>query len=72
MAKSSIDSLPYLVKLILTIIPATGFIFQGINRILRGRFIVGILWLITGGVFGIGWVIDIITMVLSRDIKLLA
>jgi len=72
MAKSEIDRLPYLLKLVLTIIPATGFIFQGINRILRGKFIAGILWIITGGIFGIGWIIDIITMVFSKDIKLLA
>lgn len=47
-------------------------IWQGINRILRGRVIVGILWLITVGVFGIGWLIDIITVILKKDITVLS
>jgi len=71
MAKTEIDKLPYLIKLILTVIPATGFIFQGINRVLRGKLIYGILWIITGGLFAIGWIIDVITMVVNKDIKIL-
>jgi tryptophan-rich sensory protein len=68
--RSDIDKLPWLVKFILT------FFFdplvQGINRILRGRVIVGLLWIITCGIFGIGWLIDIITVLLYKDIKFLA
>ena len=70
MAKTAIDKLDWIVKLILTIF--FDFIVQGINRILRGRVIIGILWLITGGIFGIGWIIDIITMLLKKDITFLA
>jgi tryptophan-rich sensory protein len=68
--RSDIDKLPWLVKFILT------FFFdplvQGINRVLRGKVIIGILWIITCGIFGIGWLIDIITVLLYKDIKFLA
>jgi len=47
-------------------------IVQGINRILRGKAIIGILWIITGGIFGIGWIIDIITMLIHKKITFLA
>jgi hypothetical protein len=70
MAKTAIDSLGWLLVLILTIFLDP--IIQGINRILRGRVIIGILWIITGGVFGIGWIIDIVTMLVNRDITVLA
>jgi len=70
MAKSAIDSLDYIVKLILTIFFDP--IVQGINRILRGNAIIGLIWIITGGIFGIGWLIDIVTMVLKKDITFLA
>jgi len=70
MAKTAIDKLDWIVKFILT------FFFdplvQGINRILRGKVIIGILWLITCGIFGIGWLVDIITMIIKKDITFLA
>ena len=70
MAGTVIDSLGWLVNLILTIFLDP--IVQGINRILRGRIIIGLLWIITGGVFGIGWIIDIVTMLIHKDITFLA
>ena len=70
MGRTVIDQLDWIVKLILTIFFDP--IVQGINRILRGRVIIGLLWIITGGVFGIGWLIDIITMVINKDITFLA
>jgi len=70
MARTEIDKLDWIIKFILT------FFFdplvQGINRILRGKVIIGLLWIITGGVFGIGWLIDIITMLTKKDITFLA
>jgi hypothetical protein len=47
-------------------------LWQGINRILRGNLIIGVIWIITGGIFGIGWIIDIVTVVLRKDITFLA
>jgi tryptophan-rich sensory protein len=70
MAKTAIDKLGWLANLILTIF--FGPIVQGINRILRGRVIIGILWIITGGLFVIGWIIDIITVLIHKKITFLA
>jgi len=70
MARTEIDKLDWIVKFILT------FFFdplvQGINRILRGKVIIGLLWIVTIGIFGIGWLIDIITMLTKKDITFLA
>jgi tryptophan-rich sensory protein len=71
MAKSTeIDKLGWVVNVILTIFFDP--IIQGINRILRGRVIIGLLWIITVGIFGIGWLIDIITVILKKKITFLA
>jgi hypothetical protein len=68
--KTEIDKLGWEIVLILTIF--IGWLVQGINRILRGNLIIGVIWIVTGGLFTIGWIIDIICMVLYKDIKLLA
>ena len=70
MARTEIDKLGWGINILLTIFFDP--LVQGINRVLRGKPIIGILWIITGGVFGIGWVIDVITMLLNRDITFLA
>ncbi|MDR1419336.1 MAG: hypothetical protein LBI86_03095 [Treponema sp.] len=70
MAKTAIDSLGWGVNLILTIFFDP--LIQGINRILRGKIIIGIIWIITGGIFGIGWIVDIVTMIVNKDITVLA
>ena len=67
---TAIDKLDWIVKVILTIFLDP--IVQGINRILRGRVIIGLLWIITVGIFGIGWLIDIITVILKKKITFLA
>ena len=70
MAGTAIDSLGWGVNLILTIFLDP--LVQGINRVLRGKVIIGVLWIITGGIFGIGWLVDIITMIIHKDITFLA
>ena len=70
MSGTAIDSLGWPVCLILTIFFDP--LVQGINHILRGKLIIGIIWIITGGIFGIGWLIDIVTMILNKDITVLA
>jgi TM2 domain-containing membrane protein YozV len=70
MAKTAIDKLGWIVNIILTLFFDP--LVQGINRILRGRVIVGILWIITCGIFGIGWLIDIITIIVKKNITFLA
>lgn len=68
--KTAIDNLGWTVGLILTIFFDP--LVQGINRVLRGKLIMGIIWIITGGIFGIGWIIDIVTMITKKDISFLA
>jgi tryptophan-rich sensory protein len=70
MGRTIIDNLGWPVNLILTIF--FGPVFQGINRLLRGRLIIGVIWLLTGGLLGIGWIIDIITLLIQKDITFLA
>jgi TM2 domain-containing membrane protein YozV len=41
----------------------------GINRFSVGKVWTGILWLLTAGLFGIGWVVDIVQgAVLQKDV----
>ena len=68
--KTAIDNLGWLANLILTILFDP--LVQGINRILRGKVIIGVLWILTVGLFGIGWIIDIVTMIIHKDITFLA
>ena len=70
MAMTAIDQLGWIVNLLLTIFFDP--LIQGINRILRGRVIIGLLWIITIGILGIGWIIDIITVLLHKKITFLA
>jgi len=67
---TAIDKLGWLPNLLLTIFLDP--IAQGINRILRGKAIIGILWIVTGGLVGIGWIIDIVTMLIHKKITFLA
>ena len=41
----------------------------GIHRFYCGKYITGIIWFLTGGLFGIGWFIDIflIPFMVSED-----
>lgn len=66
----AIDGMPLVIKLLLAIFLDP--IIYGIYRIAKGRILVGIIWIITGGLFGIGWIIDIITLVTSEKITFLA
>ncbi len=38
----------------------------GIHRFLAGKIGTGIIWLCTGGLFGIGWIYDIIMVALGK------
>lgn len=58
------DKLNMIIKLILTFF--FGWIIGAIYRILKGRIIWGIIWLLTGGLFGIGIIIDLVTVIMHN------
>ena len=71
MAKSTkaYFGLPYLISLILAIIPFTSWILGIFVRFSRGNIIGGILNIPFGFIF---WVIDLVTMILKKDVTILA
>lgn len=58
--------LPWIAHLLLIIFLDP--IWAGIVRISRKHYVSGIVWIVTGGLFGIGWIIDIVTMAMHKDI----
>lgn len=73
--ESPIEKLPFVVNIILTVLLDP--IWQGVNRIMRNRndavmILVGVLWILTLGLFGVGWIFDIVTMAMYKEIRLLA
>ncbi len=63
--------LPWILNLILAIFPVTSWILGGITRILRGHWIVGLLQLLLIGEV-ILWIVDIVTVALSGDLRFFA
>lgn len=61
--------LSWVVCLILAIIPVTSIICGIITRVQRGNILGAILNLILCPIF---WIIDLVTMILSKDITVLA
>ena len=71
------DELPKIVKILLQIF--LGAIVSGLYRVLRyletkntTTLVVGIISLVTGGVFGILWVVDLVTEITKNRITVLA
>ena len=56
--------------LILTVL--FGPIWGGVIRILRGKVVIGVFYMLTLGYFGIVWIIDILTIIFKHNIVFLA
>lgn len=68
-----IDRMPFALNIVLTVLLDP--IWQGVNRIMRHKdgavgVLIGILWILTLGLFAVGWIIDIVTMAVYKKIKL--
>lgn len=64
--KSDYFGLPYLVSVILAIIPVTAWVCGWLTRFSEGKILAGLVRLIFG--FTIVWILDIIFMVLNKSI----
>ncbi len=62
------DDLPYIVKIILAL-PFIDGIAWGIYRIAKGRILLGIIWILVG--WAIFWIIDLVSLLLYKDVKIL-
>ena len=63
--------LPWIVSVILAIIPVTCWVLGILTCISRGKLLGAVLRFF-GMLFGILWICDIVTMILSKDIKIFA
>ncbi len=71
--RDTLDTLPWIAVLLLVIF-ADG-IYGGLYRVTKGDttgLVIGILWIVTGGLFGIGWIIDLVTVIVNKKITFLA
>ena len=71
-AIKTFDNLPWIVKLLLVIF---GDIYGVLVRIARGDvagIVIGVLQIVTGNFFGIAWIIDLITVIVKKEVTVLA
>ncbi|MCI9504793.1 MAG: hypothetical protein HFE26_05285 [Clostridia bacterium] len=64
--KGDYFGLPYIVSVILAIIPVTAWILGALTRFSEGKIVAGIIRLIFG--FTIVWILDLVLMVVSKHI----
>ena len=64
--KGDYFGLPYIVSVILAIIPFTAWILGALTRFSEGKIVAGIIRLIFG--FTIVWILDLVLMVVSKHI----
>lgn len=71
--RDTLDTLPWIATLLLVIFADA--IYGGLYRITKGDttgIVIGILWFVTGGLFGIGMIVDLVTVILNKKITFLA
>lgn len=71
--RKSLDDLPWIVTLLLVLFvdPVYGALYRLSTLDTKG-IVVGIIWFVTGGIFGIGWLVDIITVLFNKKITFIA
>ena len=70
--RKTLQGLPWIAKLLLVILYD---IYGALYRISRGDavgIIVGVLQLVTGNIFGIFWLIDLITIITKKEVTVVA
>lgn len=70
--RKTLKGLPWIVKLLLVVVYD---IYGALYRISRGDvvgIVVGVLQLVTGNFFGIFWLIDLITVIVKKEVTVLA
>ena len=71
--RDTLDALPWIATLLLVILADA--IYGALYRVTKGDttgIVVGILWFVTGSFFGIGAIIDLITVIINKKITVLA
>ena len=63
--------LPWIINIILAIIPVTSWILGGITRIIRGQWIMGLLQLLLIGEI-VFFFVDLVTVIISKDLRIFA
>ena len=63
--------LPWILNIILAIIPVTSWILGGITRTTRGHWIMGLLQLLLIGEI-IFFFVDLVTVIISKDLRIFA
>ena len=69
--RKTLKELPWIVQILLVIVYD---IYGALIRITRGDtagIVIGILQLVTGNFFGIFWIIDLVTILVKKDITVL-
>ena len=64
--KGDYFGLPYIVSLLLAIIPVTSWVLGWVTRFSEGKIVAGILRLLLG--WNIIWLLDLILMIVSKHI----
>lgn len=70
--RKTLQGLPWIAKLLLVIVYD---IYGALYRISRGDavgIVVGVLQIVTGNFFGIFWIIDLITVIVKKEVTVVA
>lgn len=69
--RKTLVDLPWIVKLLLVVFYD---IYGALKRISKGDtkgIVIGVLMLVTGNFFGIMWIIDLVTVILNKEVTVL-